>query len=153
MTLLQKFYFFITLFLIIMIKKTFADTKSFIPHAPIINFKLPMFNKEGYQSWHIHGQKGIYVNEEQVDVIGMKLDIFSGNENNLLEATIESPKATIFLYENQAKSKNKINVIGNGYTLSGKNWFWNGKLKKIIINQNVKIVFNESLTNLFTYEK
>ncbi len=152
MTLLKKFYILTTLFLLIIHNITFSETKSFIPDAPIRNFRLPMFNQEGYQDWHIQGDQGIYITQEKVKIIGMELNIFSGDHKNLLEATIESPKATIFPLENKAKSDNEIKVTGNTYNLSGKNWSWNGKFKKIIINQNVKVIFTQSLENLFTYE-
>jgi lipopolysaccharide export system protein LptC len=153
MTSLKKIYFFIALFLLIVNQETLADTKGFIPDAPIINFKIPMFTQEGYQSWYIHGDEGIYINEEQIDILGMQLMIFSADKHECLQTTIESPKATIIPYENKAKSNNKIQATGNGYRLSGKNWIWSGKLKKITINQNVKIIFDQPLTNLFAYEK
>lgn len=153
MTLLKKFYFLTTLFLLIINNTTVADTKCFIPDAPILNFRLPMFNQEGYQTWHIHGDQGIYVSEDEVEIIGMELTIYSGDQNNLLEATIESPKATIFPLENKAKSCNEIKVVGNNYKLFGKNWFWDGKIKKIIINQNVQVTFTQPLTNLFNENK
>lgn len=153
MTFFKKICSVITLLLLIMNNKTFSDPKSFIPNAPIINFRLPMFDKQGYQSWYIHGDQGIYVNDEEVDIIGMQLNIFSGDERELLEATIQSPKATILLHENGAKSKNEIQAKGNGYNLSGKDWNWDGKLKKVIINQDVKVIFDQPLTDLLAYEK
>lgn len=154
MTILQKFKLSITLLSVMLCNNLFANTKSFIPDAPIINFRLPMFNNEGFQAWHVHGEQGIYLSDEQVDIVGMTLTIFSGDEKNLCEATIKSPIASVFLYDNKAQSSDNIEICGDGYTLFGKNWFWDGKSKKIIINQNVKVIFNQSLFNLNTsYEK
>lgn len=81
------------------------------------------------------------------------MNIFSGDKRGLLEVTIESPKATILLHENGAKSKDEIQAKGNGYLLSGKDWNWNGKLKQVIINHDVKVTFDQPLTEIFAYEK
>lgn len=150
MTLSKKIYLFIILFLT---PEIFADSKSFIPDAPIINFKLPMFNQEGYQSWYIQGDEGTYINEKQIDIKGMQLMIFSSDKDECLQTTIESPKASIMLQDNKAKSNNEIQATGEGYRLYGKDWLWNGELKKININKNVKVIFDKPLTEVFTHEK
>lgn len=128
-------------------------SNNFIPDAPVINFKLPMFGKEGYRSWFLSGNQGIYVNKDQVDVLGMKISIFSDNAHDLLEATIESPKAAMFINENKAIGDDSIEVVGESYHLTGKDWTWDGKLKKMTINKEVKVVFDQSLKGLMTYEQ
>ncbi len=112
-----------------------------------------MWSKEGYRSWSISGDQGIYVNEAEVDVLGMKICIFSDDARDLLEATIESPKAVLFIHENKAKGDDSIEVTGEAYHLIGKDWTWDGKLKKMTINKEVKVVFNQSLKGLIIYEK
>lgn len=127
--------------------------EGFIPDAPVINFKLPMFGVEGYRSWFVRGDEGIYVNEDRVDVVGMMVSIFSGDEKELVEAEIESPRAAIFIHENRASGEDLIEVKGEGYALVGKDWTWEGNLKKMCINKEVKVVFDQSLKGMLDYEK
>lgn len=141
-------------FLVVSIEyQLLTASNNFIPDAPVINFKLPMFGKEGYRSWFLSGKQGIYVSQDEVDVLGMKINIFSGDARDLLEATIESPKAVMFINENKARGDDSIEVVGESYHLTGKDWTWDGKLKKMTINKEVKVVFDQSLKGLMTYEQ
>ena len=53
-----------------------------IPNAPVENFRLPMFNEEGYRAWDLRGAKGTYVDGTHVDVVDMKMRVFSGDEES-----------------------------------------------------------------------
>lgn len=141
-------------FLLLLIKCQFLNaSNNFVPDAPVINFKLPMFNNDGYRTWFLTGEQGIYVSQDEVDVLGMKITIFSGDPHDLLEATIESPKAIMFIKQNRANSDDSIEVQGPSYHLTGKVWTWDGNLKKMSINKDVKVTFDQSLKGLISYEK
>lgn len=144
---------FLTVFLLLIAEyQLLTASNNFIPDAPVINFKLPMFGKEGYRSWFLSGNQGIYVNEGEVDVLGMKISIFSDDARDLLEATIESPKAILLIHKNKARGDDWIEVVGESYHLTGKDWTWDGKLKKMSIGKDVKVIFDQSLKGLMTYE-
>lgn len=141
-------------FLLLLIECQFLNaSNNFVPDAPVINFKLPMFNKEGHRTWFLTGDQGIYVSENEVDVLGMKITIFSGDARDLSEATIESPKAVMFINQNKASSDDTIEVTGQTYHLTGKDWTWDGNLKKMSINKNVRVVFEQSMKGLISYEQ
>lgn len=133
--------------------QSLSASKNFIPDAPVVNFKLPMFNKDGHRTWFLSGKQGTYVNEGEVDVLGMKISIFSGDARDLLEATIESPRAVMFINENKAVGNDSIEVVGPSYHLTGKNWTWDGTLKKMSINKEVKVIFDQSMNGLINYEQ
>lgn len=133
--------------------KLHGISNSFVPDAPVINFKLPMFAKEGYRSWSVAGNEGVYINQDQVNVAGMTICLYSGDQRELIEALIDSPQADIFINENRATGKDLIEVRGNGYFLVGKNWTWEGTLKKMRINKEVKVQFDQSLKGILDYEK
>ena len=129
-----------------------VQANNFIPDAPVINFKLPMFNDEGFRAWEMQGDKGTYLSDEEVEVSGMVLRWYSGDEQNILDSTVESPQATLLIKENRAYGDDKIKVEGRQYVLVGESWSWDGKLKKMAINKNVKILFDQSLVNISNYE-
>lgn len=149
----MKFSFLLVLSMLFIKHPFLTASNSFIPNAPVINFKLPMWGKEGYRSWFISGDQGIYVNEDEVDVLGMKISIFSDDPRDILEATIESPKAILLIHKNMARGHDSIEVIGEAYHLTGKDWTWDGVIKKMTINKEVKVIFNQSLKGLMIYEK
>lgn len=153
MTFFKELKFLIAISLLTTGCQPIFASNNFIPNAPVINFKLPMWQEEGYRSWFLNGEQGIYVSENEVDILGMKIVIFSGDARELLEATIESPKAIILIHENKASSDDSIGVVGASYHLTGKDWTWDGEQKKMSINKEVNVVFDQSLKGLLTYEK
>lgn len=129
-----------------------AQVKNFIPNAPVINFKLAVFNDEGYRLWAMQGEKGIYANEDKIEVVGMVVDCYSGDERERLEANMNSPQATVLIKEDRAYGDDIISVKGNGYYLEGKNWDWEVKGKKVAIKKDVRVILNQSLEKVLNYE-
>ena len=116
-----------------------------VPDAPIEHFRLPMFGEDGYKSWELRGLRGHYIREEQALVEGMELVIFSGNEALLEENRIRSPKAMIYLKEARADSDSSLFVVGPGYEIQGSDWSWDGKNRKIVVRDAVRVSFAGSV--------
>ena len=128
---------------------TFAQAHRILPDAPVMNFKLPMFGCNGYKTWDLQGKEGLYVNEDEILVEGMRLRVFSGDERLLQEITLESPTATIFIREHRALGKGLLFISGPTFNIVGKGWEWDGKDKTIHVNQDVQVTFRESLKDAF----
>lgn len=131
----------------------YGESKSFVPDAPVIKFKLPMFNKEGFKVWDMQGDKGTYLSDEEVEVETMLLHIFSGDEETVVEATVESPQAMLLIKQDRAYGSEEIEVEGARYYLTGREWEWNGTHKRMTINKDVRVVFEQSLGTLLSYEE
>jgi len=116
-----------------------------INDSPVVNFKIPVFSEKGYRRWYLQGDKGWYKNEETVEVENMSIKVFSGDQISNLESTILSPNATILPKTNKAFGAEDITVTATDYTLEGQVWTWDGNEKKIYINKNVRLTFNQSL--------
>lgn len=112
------------------------------PNAPISNFKLPMFNQEGYKAWELRGDEGLFLRDETIQVEKMVLDIFSGDNTFLKETTITSPSATIDPHHSTAYSKHFIDINGSNYAVTGKDWSWNGETHLIEIQKDVMVTFS-----------
>ncbi|RKX34565.1 MAG: hypothetical protein DRP71_06710 [Verrucomicrobia bacterium] len=119
-----------------------------IPNAPVENFRLPMFNDEGYRSWDLRGARGIYVDGTHVDVIDMKMRVFSGDEENEVLTEITSPTATVLLMENKAIGRNTILVSNKDYTITGQNWTWEGSNDSFTIEGDVVVTFFEGIGDI-----
>ncbi len=119
-----------------------------VPDAPVHNFKLPMFADNGYKSWDLQGRQGIYVNAERIDILGMKLRVFSGDSALRLETYIESPKATVLVCRKQGAGKSEVLIKGPNYTIIGRNWTWDGNTRTIKVREAVRVTFTGEIDYL-----
>ena len=119
------------------------------PDAPVLDFSLSGFGDDGYKIWELQGDKGIYVNEDQIDIIGLHLTLFTGGPTLIVDTVIKSPKAMMFHKKNQARGDSDILITSNRFVIKGKQWNWEGTKKKIVVEQQVRVVFNDKLYNLF----
>lgn len=119
-----------------------------LPDAPVRNFRLPMFGPEGYRIWELRGLEGRYVDENRVDVTDMTLRIFSSLDPAKVETEILSPQATMRIQQNKAEGNESITVTGDHYVIQGRKWQWDGNKHRVIIDEDVKVIFFEGLRGL-----
>ena len=112
-----------------------------VPDAPIQNFRLPMFGDNGYKHWELRGLKGHYYSEELALVEGLEVVVYSGDEAMWEENRIRSPKALIRLKESTAEGESSLFMTGPGYEIQGRNWTWDGKQRKIVVREAVRVSF------------
>ena len=111
------------------------------PDAPIEHFRLPMFGENGYKEWELRGLRGHYHSEEKALVEGLELVVFSGDAAMWEENRIRSPRALIHLKESRAEGESSLFVSGPGYEIEGRNWTWDGKDRKIVVRETVRVSF------------
>jgi hypothetical protein len=116
------------------------------PQEPITNFRLPMFGDNGYRTWEMMGDEGRYISPEKIDVIQMRLDVFSGNADSKVENRIRSPQATLWVNKNVAFGDSPIQILSATYRVDGERWYWDGKLRRVVISSNARVTFNEGLS-------
>jgi len=136
---------FFLLLTTVMILGLFAQI---IPDAPVIDFKLPMFGENGYKIWDLQGDEGRYINAGRIDVINLKLRVYSGDESLSLDTTIESPKAIMLVRRNRALSNASIRMFGSNYEIMGSNWIWEGSNRILKVKKNVRVNFQDRLTDI-----
>lgn len=136
---------FFLLLTTVMILGLFAQI---IPDAPVIDFKLPMFGESGYKIWDLQGDEGRYINAGRIDVINLKLRVYSGDESLALDTTIESPKAIMLVRRNRALSNASIRMFGSDYKIMGSDWIWEGSNRTLKVKKNVRVNFQDRLTDI-----
>lgn len=125
-----------------------TQAQKMAPDAPIENFQLPMYDEDtGYRTWLLKGIEGRYGQDEQFDVLGMVLTTFSADEAMREQLSIRSPEATLYLKDNRATGL-ILRIEGDGFTLAGKDWTWDGEAKRVTIERDAKVTFNQNLSNL-----
>ena len=118
------------------------------PNAPVENFRLPMFNEEGFRSWDLRGAQGIYGDGTHVDVVDMNLRIFSRNEKNEVQTEITSSDATVLIAENKAIGHSPIFISSKDYRITGQNWIWDGNNDSFTVVGDVIVTFFEGIGDI-----
>lgn len=118
------------------------------PDAPIGNFRLPFFGEDGYKTWELRGLSGEFASARVVKITSLELLTFSGDQRVVLENTIRSPQAWIFLDESRAEGPSSLFVAGPGYTIEGRDWLWDGRQRRIEVRAAARVAFDGSLNIL-----
>lgn len=115
---------------------------------PIINFRLPLFNPEGYRAWMIRGSEARYENTNVIGITDLTLSIFSGKADEKVDTLILSPNAVINRAESVASGPTNIRVINDQLEASGIGWSYAHKDKKVSITKHVRVVFRAEFKDL-----
>ncbi len=137
-----------TFLFVTMILWSFMGTAQMIPNAPIENFRLPMFNQEGFKVWEIQGNQGLLVDETNIELVKIRLQVFSDSAAKIIETEITSPSATMVINENRVYGTNSIRIENKNYLITGQNWQWNGDQKTVVIEENVLVTFFQNIGDL-----
>ena len=137
-----------TLLFVTIISWDLMGTAQMIPNAPIENFRLPMFNQEGFKAWEIQGDQGLLVGETNIELVKIRLQVFSGTAAKVIETEITSPRATMVINENRVYGTNSIRIENKNYLITGQNWQWNGDQKTVVIQENVIVTFFQDIGDL-----
>lgn len=109
------------------------------PDAPIENFRLPLFDAEGYRLMELRGLRGHYVDTERARVEGVELVVYSEAEGRPEESRIRSPEAMIRFAEARADGASSIYVDGGNYTVQGRDWTWEGRERRLTVRANARV--------------
>lgn len=122
-----------------------AATK--LSDQPVVNFRLPTFTPEGHRDWLFRGSEARYLDANHVDVKEMTITVFSGTADNRVDTQILSPAAKLALQDQVATGNSAIRVISDRLEVSGENWSYHHKEKKIRLGKNVRTVIQAEIKN------
>jgi hypothetical protein len=118
------------------------------PDRPIVNFRLPSFTPEGNRSWLVRGSEARYASQDEVDITGLNLSIFTGLPDGLVETLILSPAAQVRPGELQVHGHDSIRVINDRFEATGSDWSYDHREKKVSINKNVHVILHTHLKDI-----
>ena len=116
--------------------------------APLRDFRLPKFGEDGQLDWDFAGESGIYVSDAQVDVRGVKLRVFSDDVPPRQVFEIQSRKASIYPEAGKAQGAGSVYGRSQAFVISGEEWEWNAHTDTLVIEKEVRVIFNQPLNNL-----
>jgi len=118
------------------------------PAAPVINFSVPTFTREGNRSWLLRGSEGLYVNANQLEVKNLNLTVFTGDATNRVESVFLSPAATALINDSQVRGPGLVRLICEDFEATGEDWLYDHRQKKVSIRKSVRVVFHSPLRDI-----
>ncbi len=120
----------------------------FTSKEPIVNFRLPMFNNEGYKAWEVRGAEGRYLEENRIEITALDLQVFSGDEAGRIETTITSPLAIVRPKDRAVTGPGAIRAKGEGFELFGENWLYEHDTKTVTVRESVVLTLDGAIGNI-----
>jgi|NGEPerStandDraft_6_1074524.scaffolds.fasta_scaffold08096_3 hypothetical protein len=121
---------------------------SFTANAPVINFRVSTFTRDGFRSWLLCGAEGTYVNDTQLDVVDLNLTVFAGNASNKVESVFLSPSAVALIGAGRVRGPKELRLITDDFEATGEDWLYDHRQKKVSIHRDVRVVFHARLNDI-----
>jgi hypothetical protein len=116
--------------------------------APASNWVLPIFtDKEGYRSMTLRGSE-VRPFQGGVTVTDLNITIFSGNATPVVDSILLSPVARFMQKEMRATGDKSVRFIRDDIEVTGVGWVYDHDLKKISLQQNVRVTFRAQLNDI-----
>lgn len=116
--------------------------------APIVNFSVPTFTKDGHRSWLLRGSQGLVISEDQIAVTNLNLTVFTGDASDRVDAVFLSPTATAVLPEARVSGAGRVRLINDDLEATGEDWSYDHHQKKVSIRKSVHVVFHAQLNDV-----
>jgi len=125
--------------------------------APITNFRLTELSNEGFRSSLVRGSEAHYINDNQIDLVGMQYTTFLENEAGDLDATLLAPTATVFILNgkvNKVRGNESVRLIRKNIEVTGELWTYehaeknSPTPKKLVIEKNVHAIFRIEMKDI-----
>jgi hypothetical protein len=123
-----------------------SDTPNLLP--PGLQWKLPLFTKEGYRSMSLRGDRVVPMGSDRIDVDNIEIMVFSGDKKQAVTTILLSPKASYYSKSAEVKGSGEVRVIRDNGEISGENWDYKRQGEKISIHRNARVVFKEQVTDM-----
>ena len=133
---------------LLLLAATVAGFAQVATQRPVVNFRLPVFNDQGYRIWELRGGSGRFVDKNHVELTAVRLQILSGDESNTVEWEITSPLATARPDDKIVSGPGQLRVVGRNFELFGDDWTYAHDTKTVVIRKNVVATFSGSIGNI-----
>ena len=122
--------------------------------APITNFRLPIFDKYNRLSIFIQADKATVINDNRVDISDIRIlqydykDRHTQTRSTRNTSTLTSPYASFFKQEEEIHGPSNFLFKRYDVEVSGEQWKYFYKEKRITIDKNTHVIFRAPLPKL-----
>jgi len=116
------------------------------PDTRVESFTLRKFSDQGVRLWDLSGEEALFLDDQVIRIIELELDLSSPGEAG--GTRLRSPQARIYVEDNSASGNGLIFVEGDGYTLRGEDWEWDGEDDTIEVRRRAHVRFDEAIDRI-----
>ena len=102
------------------------------------NFRVPEYDENNLKKSELVGKEAVVQNNGIVDITQFQLELFKAGTN--VEMRITAPQCVYNQKERIAKSKDKVKIEGDTFTVTGKDFAWDGSREVFKIFKDAKLV-------------
>lgn len=125
-----------------------AATPKAKPSAPVKDFRLPAFDKDGKRSSFLRAGEALFVSNTQIDVKDMNFTLFTKDGTGAFDTILLAPTAT-FLTDKQIMSgRDSVRLLRVNVEVTGEQWSYNHAEKRVLIGNNVRVTFQDELKDI-----
>ena len=118
------------------------------PSAPIKEFRLPSFDKDGQKTSFMRAAEALFVTATQVDVKELQLTLFTKDGTGGFDTVLLAPSATFKTDQQIVSGKDQVRLIRLDVEVIGEQWSYNHPEKRVIIAKNTRVIFQEELKDI-----
>lgn len=133
--------------LILLSAASLAAGQPLTSQTPVSNFRLPTFTPNGHRSMLLQGSQAL-VTANLIELQDLNLTLFAGDGQSTVETIILSPVATADLDNESVRGSGAVRVIRDDVEITGTNWSYDHRQKKVSIAANARIVFHAPLPDI-----
>jgi hypothetical protein len=115
------------------------------PNAPIKEFRLPSFDKDGQKSSFLRAAEALFVSPTQVEVKELQLTLFSKDGTGGFNTVLLAPNATFFTDQQVVRGQDLFRLIRLDVEVTGEQWSYHHLEKRVFIAKNARVIFQEEL--------
>jgi hypothetical protein len=118
------------------------------PSAPIKEFRLPTFDKDGKRATFMRANEALFVSSTQIDVKGMQFTLFTKDGTGAFDTVLIAPSATFLTDKQIVSGKESFRLIRVDLEVTGEQWSYNHPEKRVLIGNNARVTFQDELKDI-----
>ena len=138
----------LVLFLVLPLAAFADSTPQVKSSAPIKNFRLPTFDKNGTRTSFMRADEAIIVSSTQIDAKNMNLTLFTADGSGRIDSILLSPVATAFTDKQIVTGKESVRFMRDDVEVTGDHWTYFHQEKRVLIENNARVTFRDELKDI-----
>ena len=138
----------LVLFLVLPFSASADSSPQVKSSAPIKNFRLPTFNKDGFRTSFMRADEALIVSNTQIDAKNMHLTLFTDDGSGRIDCILISPSATAFTDKQIVTGKESVRFMRDDVEVTGDHWTYFHQQKRVLIENNARVTFRDELKDL-----
>ena len=116
--------------------------------APIKNFRLPGFDKDGTRTSFLRADEAVIVSATQIDVKNMNFTLFTADGSGHIDCILISPSASAHTDKKIVSGKESVRFMRDDVELTGEQWTYFHQEKRVLIENNARVTFRDELKDI-----